>query len=70
MAIREATVIRLSADERATLAAWARASTSEQRLVERARIVLLAADGLASRAIGRELGCARGVGQQVAGAVR
>jgi transposase len=61
MAIREATVIRLSADERATLAAWARASTSEQRVAERARIVLLAADGLASRAIGREVGCARGV---------
>jgi transposase len=61
MAIQEATVIRLAAEERATLAAWARASTSEQRLAERARIVLLAADGLASRAIGRELGCARGV---------
>jgi transposase len=61
MAIREATAICLSADERATLVAWARASTSEQRLVERARIVLLAADGGASRAIGRELGCARGV---------
>jgi transposase len=61
MAVQAATVIRLSADERATLAAWARASTSEQRWAERARIVLLAADGLASRAIGRELGCARGV---------
>jgi transposase len=61
MAIQEATEIRLSADERAVLAAWARASSTEQRLVERARIVLLAADGLASRAIGREVGCARGV---------
>ena len=61
MAIQEATEIRLSADERAVLAAWTRASSTEQRLVERARIVLLAADGLASRAIGREVGCARGV---------
>src|SRR5688500_20204283 len=60
MAIQEATEIRLSADERAVLAAWTRASSTEQRLVERARIVLLAADGLASRAIGREVGCARG----------
>jgi transposase len=61
MAIQEATEIRLSAEERAVLAAWTRASSTEQRLVERARIVLLAADGLASRAIGREVGCARGV---------
>ena len=58
MAVQEATEIRLAADERAALAAWARAPTSEQRLVERARIVLLAAEGRASRAIARELGCA------------
>jgi transposase len=58
MAVQEATEIRLAADERAALAAWARAPTGEQRLVERARIVLLAAEGRASRAIARELGCA------------
>lgn len=57
MAKREATPIVLSAEERGTLAAWARATSIERRLGERARIVLLAADGLASRAIGRELGC-------------
>jgi transposase len=51
----------LSADERAALETWVRAPTSEQRLVERARIVLLAAAGWASRAIAREVGCARGV---------
>ena len=60
MAIQEATPIVLSAEERSALEAWARAPTSEQRLVERARIILLAADGLASRAIARELGCSRG----------
>jgi transposase len=61
MAIREATPIVVSAEERTALEAWARAPTTEQRLVERARIVLLAADGWASRAIAREVGCARGV---------
>src|ERR671910_2053390 len=53
----EATPIVLSAAERATLEAWARATSIERRRVERARIVLLAAAGLASRAIARELGC-------------
>ena len=57
MARWEATPIVLSAAERGTLEAWARATSIERRRVERARIVLLAAEGLASRAIGRELGC-------------
>ena len=57
MARWEATPIVLSAAERATLEAWARATSIERRRVERARIVLLAAAGLASRAIARELGC-------------
>src|ERR687891_113816 len=61
MAIREATPIIVSAQERTALETWVRAPTTEQRLVERARIVLLAADGMASRAIAREIGCARGV---------
>jgi transposase len=61
MAIQEATPIVLSADERAALEAWARAPTTEQRLGERAKIVLAAAAGMASRAIAREIGCARGV---------
>ena len=61
MAIREATPIVLSAGERAALEAWAGAPTTEQRLVERAQIVLAAAGGMPSRAIARELGCARGV---------
>jgi transposase len=61
MAIREATPVVVSAEERAALEAWARAPTTEQRLVERARIVLSAAGGMPSRAIARELCCARGV---------
>ena len=61
MAIQEATPIALTAAERATLAGWVRSGKSEHRLVERARIVLLAGDGWGSRAIAREVGCARGV---------
>ena len=61
MGPRNATPIVVSAQERTALETWMRAPTTEQRLVERARIVLLAADGLASRAIAREVGCARGV---------
>jgi transposase len=53
----EATPIVLSVEERGTLEAWARATSIARRRVERARIVLLAAEGMASRAIGRELGC-------------
>src|ERR671912_275808 len=61
MTVQEATPIGLTADERITLEGWVRSSKTERRLVERARIVLLATAGMGSRAIGRELGCARGV---------
>jgi transposase len=61
MAIQEATPIVLSADEREALETWARAPTTEQRRAERAKILLAAAAGIASRAIAREVGCARGV---------
>jgi transposase len=61
MAIRDATPIVLTAEERVTLEGWVRSGTTEQRLVERSRVVLLAAAGMGSRAIARELGCARGV---------
>jgi transposase len=56
MTIQEATPIALTADERAALEGWTRAPKSEQRLVARARVVLLAAAGRASRAIARDLG--------------
>jgi len=58
--IPAATPITLTADERAALEALANARKSEARMRDRARIVLLAADGLASRAIGREVGCTPG----------
>jgi transposase len=61
MAIRDATPIVLTADERTTLEGWVRSGAVEHRLVERARVVLLAAAGMASRRVARELGCARGV---------
>ncbi len=57
----QATPIRLDPETRATLESWVRASKSEQRMVRRARIVLLAADGMASRAIAREVGVMPGI---------
>ena len=58
--IPEATVIILMAEERAELEGLARSTKTEHRLRQRARIVLLAADGVASRAIGRAGGCTTG----------
>ena len=55
--IPEATVIILTAEERAELEGLARSTKTEHRLRQRARIVLLAADGVASRTIGRAVGC-------------
>ena len=48
---RSPTPISLSADERTTLQAWQRTGSTERRLVERAEIVLRAADGQATSAI-------------------
>lgn len=47
--------IVLSAEERGTLEGWVRASSTEQRLAERAQIVLLAAEGVSDAEIGRRL---------------
>jgi len=49
-----ATPIVLSEAEQETLRSWLRAGTSEQRLVERARIVLAAAEGTGTNEIARE----------------
>lgn len=49
------TLIQLEPSETATLESWVRSSTTEQRLVLRARIVLLASDGLGTNAIGERL---------------
>jgi transposase len=55
-----ATLIRLTGEERAVLEALRRSTKSEARMQLRAQIVLLAADGTATREIGRILGCTTG----------
>lgn len=59
--ILKATAIILTEGERAALESLARSTKSEHRLRQRARIVLLAAEGLATRAIARRVGCTVGV---------
>jgi transposase len=54
-----AVAIELSDDERAQLEAWTRRRTSAQALAQRARIVLLAADGLKNTEIAERLGISR-----------
>src|SRR5258705_13460517 len=58
--IPDATNVLLTEEERAELDALARSAKTEHRLGQRARIVLLAAEGVATRAIGREVGCTTG----------
>jgi transposase len=55
-----ATPIVLTEEEQRALEALAGSRKSEARMRDRARIVLLAAAGMGSRAIGRELGCEPG----------
>ena len=58
--IPSATPITLTSAEREALEALANSRKGEARMRDRARIVLLAANGLASRAIGRWVGCTPG----------
>ena len=58
--IPAATPIALTKEERAELEGLARWTKTEHRLRQGARIVLLSAAGLATRAIGREVGCTTG----------
>ena len=58
--IATATPIDLTDEERDELEGLARSTKSEHRMRQRARIVLLAADGLATRAIARDVGCTIG----------
>jgi hypothetical protein len=51
--IPDATTVLLTEDERAELEALARSTKTEYRLRQRARIEQLAAEGVATRAIGR-----------------
>ena len=56
----EATPIILTPEERAELESLARSTKTEHRTRFKARIVLMAADGAATRAIGRALDCTTG----------
>src|SRR5579864_4793825 len=58
--IPEATPIVLTEAERAELDGLARSTKTEHRLRQRARIVLLAAAGMAARGIARSVGCTIG----------
>jgi Homeodomain-like domain len=58
--IPEATVVSLTAEERRALEALVGSRKSEARMRERAQIVLLAASGLGSRAVAREVDCTPG----------
>jgi transposase len=58
--IPKATPIVLTEDERSELEGLARSSKSEHRMRQRAQIVLLAAEGAATRAIARQVGCTIG----------
>ena len=56
---RTAASIILTASEAETLAGWARSRTLPARLIERAQIVQMAATGVQSQEIARELGISR-----------
>jgi transposase len=58
--ISEATPIKLTAKERSELEGLTRSTKTEHRLRQRARIVLLAADGEATRAVARAVHCTIG----------
>src|SRR6267143_1459576 len=51
--------LEVSEEARRTLEGWIRARTSPQRLVMRARIALLASQGMANRRIAQDLGTSR-----------
>ena len=53
--------VELTAEEQETLSAWSRSSAGERRMVERSRVILLAAEGLSAREIARRLNTRQGV---------
>jgi DNA-binding NarL/FixJ family response regulator len=59
MAARPAAPSSLRAGDRERLTAWTRASSVRAGLAQRARIVLLAADGMSNTAIAEKVGVAR-----------
>lgn len=52
---RPVTPITLTAEDRQRLQQWVRSSKTEQRMVQRARIILAAAEGLATQTIAQQL---------------
>src|ERR1700675_2108540 len=56
---RRAPLVVLSPEERATLQSWAKARSQPQRLVQRAQVVLLAAEGIESQEIAARLRISR-----------
>jgi transposase len=59
--IPAATIVTLTPEERQVLEALSGSRKTEARMRDRARIVLLASAGMASRAIAREVGCTPGI---------
>ena len=57
--MRVAVAIELTDNERAALTKWSRGRSTPARLVLRAKIVLLAADGLENKQIAAQLNCKR-----------
>lgn len=57
--MRTAPAVILSAEERATLATWERGRSFPLRLMQRARIVRMAGDGIPNHDIAREVGVSR-----------
>lgn len=53
---KQATLITLTEEQQRTLERWMKASTTEQRLVQRSKIILMAAKGMKTVVIARELG--------------
>jgi len=57
--MKRAPTLHLSDEQRSRLQQWARSRLAQVRLAERARIILLAADGLGDKAIAAQEGCDR-----------
>jgi transposase len=55
MARQSKAIIRLTEEERTTLREWTRKGKSENRMVERARVILLAEEGRTNREIAQQL---------------
>ena len=66
---RPAPKIQLSTKEKETLLRWMRSTKTEQRMVQRARVILLAASGMHGKANRLKAADSSGANQQVATAI-